>query len=79
MADLLHHRRDGEAANEESGEIGGAHEADRAGRKALLRAAKRDQRTLQPIAAEQDAGGEQQGDQGADGGQGDSRLRLSAL
>ena len=38
-----------------------------------LRAATRDQRTLPPMAAPADAGGEQQGDQGADGGQGDCR------
>ena len=61
-------RRDEQAAEQEAAEIGGAHEADGRRRKAFLRAAQRDQRALQAVAAEQDACGDEEGDQRTDGG-----------
>ena len=68
MADRLHDAGDGQAAEQEAGEVKGPHQADGGGGKPLLRAAQRDQRALQPIAAEQDAGGEKEREQRADGG-----------
>jgi hypothetical protein len=70
MADGLHDARDRQAAEQEAAEIGRAHQPDRRWREAFLRAAQRDQRALQPVAAEQDAGGDQQGDEGTDRGHG---------
>ena len=78
MPDRLHDADDGQAPEQEAAEIGGAHEADDGWRKTLLRAAQRDQRTLQPVAAEQDACGDQQRDQGAERGQVGSQRRESA-
>ena len=43
-----------------------------AGEKPSERAAQRDQRALQSVAAEQDAGGDEERDQRADGGQGNT-------
>ena len=68
MADRLHDARDEDAAEQETAEIGGAHEADGGRRKAFLRSAQRDQRALQPVAAEQDACGDEEGDQRTDRG-----------
>ena len=70
MSDSLHDAPDRQAADQEAAEIGGAHEADHAGGKPLLRAAQRHQRALQTIAAQQDAGGDEQGNERTDGGQG---------
>ena len=53
MADGAQQTGDGQASEKEAGEIGRAHEADEAGRKALLRAAQRNQRALQAIARQQ--------------------------
>jgi hypothetical protein len=68
VADRLHHARDRQAADEEAAEIGRAHQADGGRREPLLRAAQRDQRALQPVAAEQDAGGEEERNQRPDRG-----------
>jgi hypothetical protein len=64
----FHDAGDGQAAEQEAGEIEGAHQPDVGGGKPFLRAAQRDQRALQPIAAEQDAGSEKEREQRADGG-----------
>ena len=66
MADGLHDARDEDAAEQETAEIGGSHEADGRRRKAFLGAAQRNQRALQPVAAEQDACGDEKRDQRTD-------------
>ena len=63
MPDRLHDAGDEQAAEQEAAEIAGAHEADHGRRKTFLRAAQSDQRSLQAVAAEKDAGGNKQGDQ----------------
>src|SRR5690606_4040525 len=63
MPDGTDHPHDVEAPDQEAGEVGGAHEADRCGGKALLNAAHCNQRSLQAVAAEQDTRSEENRDQ----------------